>query len=349
MTTTSPSTFTNIQTWINQRPQAVRTGLIIAGIILVLLYPQVSSLYFMSLTIEVLIFAIFAMSLDLLLGYTGLASFGHAAFLGLGGYIVAYVSSRSDLALNLTSNILVTLPIVLIGTALIALVIGFFSLRATGIYFLMVTLAFSQMLFSIAIRWSGVTGGSDGLAGVARPSIGVTETLSYSFTSRESFYYLVLFFFILSWWLLKRIVDSPFGWTLRGIRENEDRMKALGYNTFRFKMTAFVIAGVFAGLAGMLLVQFFRHAAPDNFYWTMSGQVMVMIIVGGTGSLLGPILGAIVVRLFPLFVSSYTDRWETLLGLLFILFVLFAPKGIMGFLRARPSLAFFHHDTKSSS
>ncbi len=327
---------TNIQTWIAQRPQTVKTGLIIFGIILALIYPQVSSLYFMSLAIEVLIFAIFAMSLDLLLGYTGLASFGHAAFLGLGGYIVAYVSSRSELALNLTSNLLIILPLVIIGTALIALVIGFFALRTTGIYFLMVTLAFAQMLFSIAIRWSGVTGGSDGLAGVARPTIGI-GSLGYTFSSRESFYYLVLIFFVLSWWLLRQIVNSPFGWTLRGIRENEDRMQALGYNTFRFKMAAFVIAGAFAGLSGMLLVQFFRHAAPQNLYWTVSGQVMVMLIVGGTGTLIGPILGALVVRLFPLFVSSYTDRWETLLGLLFILFVLFAPKGIMGILRARPS------------
>jgi branched-chain amino acid transport system permease protein len=160
--------------------------------------------------------------------------------------------------------------------------------------------------------------------------------LNYEFNSRESFYYLALLFFILSWWLLRQIANSPFGWTLRGIRENEQRMQALGYNTFRFKMAAFMLAGVFAGLAGMLLVQFFRHAAPENLYWTTSGQMMIMLIVGGTGTLSGPILGAAVVRLFPNFASSYTDRWETLLGLLFILFVLFAPKGMMGILRGRP-------------
>ncbi|MCP4936094.1 MAG: branched-chain amino acid ABC transporter permease [bacterium] len=323
-----------LSTWLGQK--RVKLGLIIMAVILALIYPYVSSLYFLSLAIEVFIFAIFAMSLDLLLGYTGLASFGHAAFLGLGGYILGYISSRSDLALNLTSNILITLPLVIIGTALIAFIIGFFALRTSGIYFLMVTLAFAQMLFSIAIRWSGITGGSDGLAGVARPVIGL-GSFSYEFSSRPSFYYLVLFFFLLSWWLLRRIVNSPFGWTLRGIRENEQRMKALGYNTFRFKMAAFVIAGTFAGLSGMLLVQFFRHAAPGNLYWTMSGQVIVMLIVGGTGTLIGPILGAMVIRLFPLFVSSYTERWELLLGLLFILFVLFAPKGIMGFLGVKPS------------
>jgi branched-chain amino acid transport system permease protein len=345
--TTLTGHLTDVQLWLAQRRKSVLIVLIVFGLGLALLFPQVSPLYFLSLVIEVLIFAIFAMSLDLLLGYTGLASFGHAAFLGLGGYIVAYISSRSDLALNLTSNLLVTLPAVILGTALIALVVGFFALRTSGLYFLMVTLALSQMLFSIAIRWSGVTGGSDGLAGVARPSIGF-DPISYTFASRESFYYLVLIFFILTWWLLRRIVNSPFGWTLRGIRENEQRMQALGYNTFRFKMAAFVIAGAFAGLSGMLLVMFFRHVSPDNLYWTVSGQVMIMIIVGGTGSLIGPILGAAVVRLFPQLVSSYIDRWETLLGLLFILFVLFAPKGIMGVLRAHPS-AFVVRKKRSSS
>jgi len=325
---------TELRSWVIQRQQMALMVLAILGLGIALVYPHVSSLYFLSLAIEVLIFAIFAMSLDLLLGYTGLPSFGHAAFFGLGAYLVAYVSSRSDLALNLTNNLLVIIPVVIIGTALVALAIGFFALRTTGIYFLMITLAFAQMLFSIAIRWSGVTGGSDGLAGIARPAIGL-GAMAYTFNSRTSFYYLVLALFLISWWLLRRIVNSPFGWTLRGIRENEQRMRALGYNTFRFKMAAFVIAGIFGGIAGMLLVQFFRHAAPDNLYWTMSGQVMIMLIVGGTGTLSGPIVGAAVIRLLPNFASSYTERWETLLGLVFIMFVLFAPKGIIGLLRGR--------------
>lgn len=326
------SGLSTIRTWIDRQPKVVL--LILA--VLALVYPYVASLYFLALGIEVLIFAIFAMSLDLLLGYTGLVSFGHAAFFGLGAYIVAYVSSRSELALNITNNLLITVPLVILGTALVALIIGFFALRTAGIYFLMITLAFAQMLFSIAIRWSGVTGGSDGLAGVARPAVGFGP-FSYTFDSRESFYYLVLLFFVVSWWLLRQIVNSPFGWTLRGIRENEQRMRALGYNTFRFKMAAFAIAGVFAGLAGMLLVQFFRHAAPENLFWTTSGQVMIMLIVGGAGTLTGPVIGAGIIRLLPNFASSYTDRWQTLLGLVFVLFVLFAPQGIMGLLRKRQS------------
>jgi branched-chain amino acid transport system permease protein len=236
--------------------------------------------------------------------------------------------------LNLTDNLLISLPAVILFVALIALLIGFFALRTSGIYFLMITLAFAQMLNSISISWSSVTGGSDGITGVAPPAIGLGP-LSYSFSSRESFYYLALAFVFLSYWLLRQIVNSPLGWTLQGIRENEKRMKALGYNTFWFKMAAFVIGGAFAGLAGMLLVQFFRYASPENLHWSTSGQVMVMLIVGGTGTLVGPILGAGLVRLFPLLVSSYTDRWESLQGLLFIAFVLFAPQGILGLLRQR--------------
>jgi branched-chain amino acid transport system permease protein len=299
-----------------------------------LAYPFLVRSYFLSLAIEVLIFAIFAMSLDLLLGYTGLPSFGHAAFYGFGAYLLAYTASRSQLALNLTNNLLITIPLVILGVALLALVIGFFALRTTGIYFLMVTLAFAQMLFSIAIGWSEVTGGSDGLAGVPRPSLGLGP-LSYTFDTRESYYFLVLALFLLSWWLLHRIVDSPFGWTLRGIRENEQRMRALGYRTFEFKMIAFVIAGAFAGLAGALIVHFFGIASPENLYWTTSGEVMISLIIGGTGTLIGPIFGVTVERLLPNFASTYLDRWQTLMGIIFIMFVMFAPQGVVGLLRVR--------------
>jgi branched-chain amino acid transport system permease protein len=319
-----------VRGWVNQRRPWLLLFLLAVGLIL----PFVVKPYYLSLSIEVLIFAIFAMSLDLLLGYTGLPSFGHAAFFGLGGYVVAYVASTSDLALGLTSNLLVTVPLVAIVSALVALLIGFLSLRTSGIYFLMITLAFAQMLFSIAIRWSGVTGGSDGLVGVARPVLGVNP-LGYTFSSRESYYFLVLAFFLLSYWLLQRVVRSPFGWALRGIRENEHRMRALGYRTFRYKMTAFAISGAFAGVAGMLHVHFFRGAAPEMLHWTTSGEVLVSLIIGGVGTLVGPALGAAVVTLFPLLVSSYVDRWETLMGLMFILFVVFAPQGILGLLRGQ--------------
>lgn len=322
-----------VRGWVSRR----RPWLLVALGLAAIIWPYLASAikpFYLSLTIDFLIFAIFAMSLDLLLGYTGLPSFGHAAFFGLGAYVLAYVASRSDLALNLTSNLLVTLPIVMVVTALVALLIGFFALRTSGIYFLMITLAFAQMLFSIAIRWSGVTGGSDGLPGVARPTIGVGP-LSYSFGSRTSFYFLVLIFFVGSYWALRRIVNSPFGWTLRGIRENEHRMQALGVRTFRYKMAAFAISGAFGGLAGMLFAYYLRGASPEMLHWSTSGEVLIMLIIGGPGTLIGPMLGAGIIRGFSLLISSYTERWETLMGLLFIAFVLYAPQGIVGMLRQK--------------
>ncbi len=317
-----------VQQWVIHYRRLLLAGLLL----LALLYPLLAGSYALSLAIEMLIFAIFAMSLDLLLGYTGLPSLGHAAFFGLGAYLTAYLTGRNAPALGLTDNLLLTAPIVMLGTALLALLTGLLALRTSGLYFLMITLAFAQMLYSIAIRWSGLTGGADGLAGLPRPSLGLGP-LNYTFESRQSYYYLVLACLVLAWWLLDRIVNSPFGWTLRGIRENEARLRALGYHTFRYKLGAFVMAGSLAGLAGLLLAHFFRHVSPDSLYWTTSGQALMMVIIGGAGTLSGPMVGAVVVRLLPLLLSSYTDRWQTIVGLIFILFVLFAPQGILGFLR----------------
>lgn len=313
---------------IAQHPRA----LLITLFILAIIYPFTVRIFFISLAIEVLIYAIFAMSLDLLLGYTGLVSFGHSAFLGLGAYIAAYLSSTREIALHLTNNLLIVLPIVIIGCAIAAALLGVLALRTRGIYFLMVTLAFSQMLFSIAVSWSRVTGGSDGLAGIPRPSLGV-GSFALDFGPRENFYYLVLTIFLASFLILRRIVHSPFGLALRGIRENEPRMRALGYNTLRYKMAAYIIGGIFAGIAGALSAYFFGIASIDNLYWTTSGIVMIMLVIGGAGTLTGPIYGAATVRLLRNFVSSYTERWETILGLVFILFVVFAPRGIAGLLR----------------
>lgn len=322
--------FARVQEWVGRR----RPLFWLALLAIAFVFPFVSSLYYKALAIELLAFAIFAMSLDLLLGYTGLPSFGHAAFFGLGAYVAAYLSSTNQLALGLTNNLLILTLVVMTATAVTALFIGFFALRTSGIYFLMITLAFAQMLFSIAIRWSGVTGGSDGLRGVPQPAIGMGGW-AYTISSREDYYFMTLLFFIFSYWLLRRLINSPFGWALRGIRENEPRMQALGYNTFRYKLAVFGVSGAFAGLAGMLLVLFFRHASPDNLYWTISGQGIVMVIIGGAGTLAGPVLGAALVRLFPQFASSYVARWLALEGILFILFVLYAPRGILGILRGQ--------------
>ena len=313
--------------WLKAQPYR---GMLLL-LILFIVFPLVSPSYILSLLIEVLVFGIFAMSLDLLMGYTGPVSFGHAAYFGLGAYLVGYISK------GYSSNLLITVPLVLAAVAMVAWLVGLLALRTSGIYFLMITLAFSQMLFGLAIKWTPITGGSDGLAGVPRPMIGLGD-LTWSFGTNFRYYYLVLFAFWGSWWLLQRLVASPFGHTLRGIKENEERMAALGYDTRRFKVAAFVISGVFAGGAGRLFSHFNFHVGPEFLYWTMSGQVLIMVIVGGTGTLTGPVLGAALVRLLPSYVSSYTDRWQTIMGLVFMAFVLFAREGIISLWRRRDLL-----------
>jgi len=302
-------------------------NLAVGGVILALVaVPFLLGTFEVSLATSALVFAAFAMSLDLLVGYTGLISLGHAAFFGFGGYMAAYV------AIHLTGNLLVVLPVVVVATALLGVVLGFLALRTTGVYFLMLTLAFGQMLFGLAIKWTPVTGGSDGLAGVPAPFVGAGP-ISYAFVGRVRFYYLVVVAFVAIWWALSRIVGSPFGHALVGIKDNEERLQSLGYDTWRYKMAVYVLAGIVAGIAGTLFVFFNRHAAPENLFWVVSGEVLLMVIIGGAGTLYGPALGALLVSLFESYVSSYTDRWQTLLGLLFVAFVLFAPGGIVGLVR----------------
>ena len=316
------------RTWYKKNSRWVRIALFLLAIV----FPFFSPIYYRSVIIEVMIFGLFAMSLDILLGYTGMPSFGHAAYFGLGAYGAAYIASSDARALNLTSNLLLIIPIVVLIVSLFALFVGFFAIRTSGIYFLMTTLAAAQMLFSIFNRWSNVTGGSDGLQSVANAEIGIGP-ISYAFSPLKiPYYFLTLGFLLLSWYLMRRIISSPFGWTLRGIRENEGRMKALGYNTFNYKLAAFVIAGAFAGLAGILQAHFFKGATPTILSLTTSGDSMIALVIGGSGSLIGGLLGSFVVKMFPLVISSYTDRWKLFEGLVFILFVMFAPNGILGML-----------------
>jgi len=180
-----------------------------------------------------------------------------------------------------------------------------------------------------------VTGGSDGLSGVQNIVIGFGE-FSYEFSAfQANFYYLVLALTVIVWYLLRRIVNSPFGWTLQGIRENESRMKALGYNTFRFKLAAFVIAGAFAGVGGLLSAHFFKNATPETLVLTTSGEAINALIIGGAGTLFGPIIGAAVIKMFPLVLSSYVERWQSIEGVVLIAFVLFAPNGVLSWLKPK--------------
>ena len=276
---------------------------------------------------EALIFAIFAMSLDLLLGYAGLASFGHAAFYGVGAYACALLALRHVDGL---------LPLLLVGalaSAAVAVPIGALSLRTTGIYFLMLTLAFAQMLWGLAVNWTSLTRGTDGLIGIPRPTLPGADALGFTLYERGPFFIVCLVIAVLVFLLLEALTRSPFGRTLEGIRENERRMRALGYPTFRYRLAVFVVAGSIAGVAGSLAAMSNGYATPDLLYWTGSGLVLVAVVVGGSRSLIGPVLGAFLVLVAQLGLSTFVDRWELLLGSLFIAFVLFLPRGLVGLVR----------------
>jgi branched-chain amino acid transport system permease protein len=219
-----------------------------------------------------------------------------------------------------------------LAAGLAALVIGFFSIRVSGVYFIMLTLAFSQMFYAYAFQVSWL-GAEDGLVGIPRPVVPGANV-----SSLRGFHGYLLVVVTLSALVLWRIVRSPFGHVLRGIHENEARMEAVGYAVDRYKLLAFVIAGVFAGLAGSLYVQFNGSIGPDAFFWKTSGEALLMVIIGGTGTLGGPVLGAAAFILLQSLVSTYTERWMLILGGTFILFVLFAPGGIVGALRGRVGL-----------
>jgi branched-chain amino acid transport system permease protein len=289
------------------------------------LFPLTAGNYPVKLLQEILIWGLFAMSLDLLMGYAGMVSFGHGAFFGIGGYVAA-------LALAKSPGLVSALVLPALAAGLGALIIGFFSIRVSGVYFIMLTLAFSQMFhaYTFQVSWLGA---EDGLVGIPRPVVP-----GWDVSSLRGFHGYLLILVILSALVLWRIVRSPFGHVLRGIHENEARMEAVGYAVDRYKLAAFVIAGVFAGLAGSLYAQFNGSITPDAFFWKTSGEALLMVIIGGTGTLGGAVLGAGAFILLQSLVSTYTERWMLILGGMFILFVLFAPGGIVGALRGRVGL-----------
>jgi branched-chain amino acid transport system permease protein len=282
--------------------------------------------YVINTATEILIFAILALALDLLMGYAGLVSFGHAAFFGIGAYAAALAF------LHLHRSVLVNLAVALLVTAAAAAVFGYLALRMTGIYFLMVTFALAQMGYALVYKWDAVTGGSDGLTGVGRPWLGLGPGLVDLGPPRAMFYF-SLVIFVAVWGFVQVSTRAPFGRVLVGIRENELRMRALGYPVWRYKYVAFLLSGVLGGLAGALYAYYSGFVSPGLLHWTMSGEVVLMVIIGGAGTLLGPLLGAAFVLLLQNFLSSYTERWLLLMGWTFVACVLFAPKGLVGTLR----------------
>jgi branched-chain amino acid transport system permease protein len=288
-------------------------------------FPLWAGNYPVKLLQEILIWGIFAMSLDLLMGHAGMVSFGHSAFFGVGGYVAALLLTRSP-------GLLGGLVGPALAAAAAALVIGFFSIRVSGVYFIMLTLAFSQMFYAVAFQAAWL-GAEDGIVGVPRPA-----ALGLSLAAPGAFHLYLVCLAALAAAALARIVRSPFGHVLRGIHENEARMEAVGYPVARYKLIAFAVAGTIAGVAGALYTQLVGSITPDAFLWTTSGEALLMVIIGGTGTLGGAVLGAAAFILLQSLVSSYTERWMLILGLTFVLFVLFAPGGLVGALRGRVGL-----------
>jgi branched-chain amino acid transport system permease protein len=271
---------------------------------------------------QILIFAIFASSLNLLVGYAGLPSLGHAAFFGGGAYAAAIAAQRlgtDELAVGMAAGVA--------GAALLALIIGFFAVRAVGIFFLMLTLALAQMVFAIAYQATDLTGGSNGFSGVHRPTL-----FGLDLSAASELYVLVCVVFGLSVLLLWRITTSSYGAALIGVRENERRMRALGYDTRTLKLSAFVFAGAIAGVAGALSAYEFRFVSPNDVALGASVTGFVMVLVGGAGTLAGPIVGAAVVLLIERVLPSQLPA-QTILGIVFIAFVLFARQGVVGAFR----------------
>jgi branched-chain amino acid transport system permease protein len=294
----------------------------IAALILLAL-PYLLTPYHLGLVVKIMIFALFAMSFDLLIGYTGMASLGHAAYFGIAAYATGL------LALKLGWNVWLALPASLLIAGLTAAMFGLLALRTRGSYFLMITLALSQVLWGIAFGWRTLTGGEDGLPDVPRPDLG----LPWSLANDTPFYYFVLVLVGVGTLLLIRIVSSPFGYALHGIRESESRMLALGYNVWRYKFVAFVVAGILAGLAGCLYAYFNRYVSPGYVHVVMSAEVLLMVVLGGAGTLFGPAIGAALFVWLENMISGYTERWLMLLGVVYVLVGMFAPNGLTGLLR----------------
>ena len=300
---------------------------LVSSLIVLAVVGRLVPTYYTGLMTEALILGIFAVSLNLLLGQTGLASLGHSAYFGAAGYTMAILSLR------LAQSTWVSASAGIVVSVIIAALYGLLALRTSGVYFMMITLALAQVLWGIAYGWRSMTGGDDGLPGIARPDLGAL--VPWSLQSPANFFIAVLIVFVIVMTALSLVVHSPFGYTLRGIRESEARMDCLGYHVWLHKYVAVLIAGGVAGIAGILFVYYHGFVSPAELSLVMSAEGLLMVILGGAGTLFGPALGAVVVVFLRNLVSGYTERWLLVLGLIYLLVVLCAPNGILGAIRGR--------------
>jgi branched-chain amino acid transport system permease protein len=291
------------------------------GVALVVL-PWIAGEFYVNLTSQVLIAAIFAASINLLLGYGGLPTLGHAAYVGIAAYVSAWLFLKFGFGHWLTA------PLALAATTLMACFFGLIALRATGLGFLMLTLALSQVLWGTAYRWVSVTDGDNGLRGLTRPA-----PFGINLDDSTAFYYFALIVTAVSIWLMARFVASPFGAALRGTRDQARRMAALGHNVGLIRWITFVYAGFWGAVSGLLFVYYHKYIHPVSLSLQSSAEGLLAVIAGGSGTLAGPIVGAAIVVILKNYVSAYIERWNMLLGFVFVLIVVFMPDGLVPGLR----------------
>ena len=306
--------------------------LLAAIVVLLLAVPlgveHLYSTYYLQLLTWVLIFGLFAMALDVSLGFGGLVSFGHAAFFGTGAYAAAL--TLKHLAFSLPA----CLAAGVLAGSVVAAVVAYFAVESRGVYLAMLTFAFAQLLYESSIKWVSLTGGSDGLPGPGRPPL-VLGPVTIALSDREQMYYVVVAFVIVGYVVARRLVASPFGAALVAVRENEARAAAIGIDVDRHKRLALIASGALSGLAGALFGLFQNFVSPELLFWAMSGEVVIMALLGGLGTLYGGMIGAIVAVGFREVLSSYTDNWLVFLGALYVVCVMFFPQGLMRLRRRR--------------
>ena len=306
-------------------------SLLLAVVLLLALFPLLATTFYIQLGAKIMIMAIFALSLDLLVGHTGMVSLGHAAFFGIAAYALAWISPEYEAA-----NLWLTLPAAMLAAALAASIIGYLVVRTAGVYFIMVTLAFAQMLYSL-FHDTRLGGGSDGVYIHVRPELTIAGFKPLDLEQPVHFYYLALIILVVVYAFLTHLLRAPFGRALTGIRVNEQRMRSIGYAVFAYKLGAFVIAGALAGLAGYLAACQFGFVNPDILAWHQSGIVLMMVILGGMGRLHGAVLGAFAYVLIqellsaPALLGAYAKHWQLAMGALIVMIVMVLPHGIGGF------------------
>src|SRR5712671_1555163 len=296
--------------------------LVVAALAAVVIVVPNTGSFIILLVTRALAFSILVMSLDILLGYTGLASLGQAAYLGVGAYLTAILATKYNFGLGWSFWLVIVLGI-LIG-AVTAAFFGLFAIRASGVYFLMITLALGQCVWGLAYRWNSMTGGDNGINLPGRPEFGIR------LADDVTYFYVVFCFFVVSLLMLYVLVQSPFGRSLEGIREREVRMRILGYNTWLHKYIAFVIAGGFGGLAGVLWAHANGHVSPEDVVLTTSVDALLMVVLGGSGTLVGSAIGAGVVVFLREYLSTLVPWWQYVLGGVYVLTILYLPSGLMG-------------------